>query len=87
MIIRPWNYNIIKLKDKFPVWDINTEVIASNLRRIKIVRFNPYRQSYKVLSFLSYYYLNYNLITIVVEVLIKECKCLRSGDTISTILS
>ena len=75
------------VKDKLPTWNINTEAIASDLRTTKTARFNPYRQSYKVLSFQSYYYLNYDLITIVVEILIEECKCLRSGDTIPTVHS
>ena len=33
MIIRPRNYYTIKLKDKLPVPDINTEAIASDLRK------------------------------------------------------
>ena len=86
-IIRPQNYYTIILKDKLPVWDINTEAIASDLKIIKTARFNPYGQSYKVLSFQSYCYLNYDLITIVVKVLIEECKYLRSGDTVPTIYS
>ena len=76
-----------KVKDKLPAWDINTEAIASDLRTTKTVRFNPHRQSYKVLSFRSYCYLNYDLITVVVEVLIEKRKRLRSGDTIPTLHS
>ena len=70
-IIRLRNYYAIKLKDKLPARDINTEVIASNLRTTKTARFNPHGQSYKVLSFQSYCYLDYDLITEVVEVLIE----------------
>ena len=87
MIICLRNYYTIKLKDKLLVQDINTKAIASNLRISKIVKCNPYKQSYKVLSFQSYCYLNYDLITVVVEVLIKECNYLRSDNTIPTILS
>jgi len=75
------------IKDKLSVRDINTEAIASDLRTTKIARFNPYGQSYKVLSFQSYCYLDYDLITVVVEVLIEERKQLRSGDTIPTVRS
>jgi len=75
------------VKDKLPAQDINTEAIASDLRIAKTARFNPHGQSYKVLSFRSYCYLNYNLITVVVEVLIEECKRLRSSDTIPTVHS
>jgi len=76
-----------KVKAKLLAWDINMEVIASDLRVTKTARFNPYEQSYKVLRFQSYYYLNYNLITIVFEILIKEHKCLRSSDTVPTVHS
>ena len=81
------NYYTIKLKDKLLACDINTEAIASDFRITKTARFNPYRQSYKVLSFRSYYYLNYDLITLVVEVPIEERKYLRSSDTIPTVHS
>ena len=73
--------------DKLPVRDINTKAIASDLRITKRARLNPHRQSYKVLSFQSYCYLNYDLITVVVKVLIEERKRLRSGDTIPTVHS
>ena len=53
MIICLWNYYIIKLKDKLLARNINTEVIASNFRRMKTARFNPHGQSYKVLKFLK----------------------------------
>ena len=53
----------------------------------KTARFNLHGQSYKVLSFRSYCYLNYDFITEVVEVPIEEHKCLRSGDTIPTVHS
>ena len=86
-IIRLRNYYTIKLKDKLPARDINTEAITSDLRITKTARFNPHRQSYKVLSFQSYCHLNYNLITVIVEVLIEERKCLRSGNIILTIHS
>ena len=76
-----------KVKDELSAWDINTEAIASDLRITKIARFNPHGQSYKVLSFRSYCYFDYDLITEEVEVLIKEHKCLKSGDTIPTIHS
>jgi len=76
-----------KVKDKLPAWDVNTEAIASDLRITKTARFNPCRQSYKLLSFRSYYYLYYDLITIVVEVVIEEHKYLRSGNTILTVYS
>ena len=76
-----------KVKGKLPVRNINTEAITSDLRVTKTVRFNPHRQSYKVLSFQSYYHINYNLITVVIEVLIRKHKCLRSGDTIPTVYS
>ena len=81
------NYYTIKLKDKLLACDINTEAIASDFRIMKTARFNPYRQSYKVLSFRKYCYFNYDLITLVVEVLIEEHKCLRSSNTIPTIYS
>jgi len=75
------------VKDKLPARDIDTEAIASDLRTTKTARFNPYGQSYKVLSFQSYCYLNYDLITIVVKILIEERKRLRSGNTIPTVRS
>ena len=75
------------VKDKLPARDINTEAIASDLRRRKTARFNPHGQSYKVLSFRSYCYPNYDPITVVVEVLIEERKWLRSGDTIPNVHS
>ena len=42
-IIHPWNYYTIKLKDKSPAQNINTEVIASDLRITKIAKFNLLR--------------------------------------------
>jgi len=51
MIICLQNYYIIKLKVKLLVQEINTEAIANDLRITKIARLNPYRQSYKDLSF------------------------------------
>ena len=78
-------YNIVK--NTLPIRDMNTEAIARDLRVTNIARFNLHRQSYKVLNFLSYCYFNYELITMVVEVLIEEHKYLRSGDTIPTIHS
>ena len=86
-IICPRNYYTIKLKDKLPARDMNTEAITSDLRTIKTARFNPHGQSYKVLSFRSYYYFNYDLIIIVIKVRIEEYKYLRSGNTVPTIHS
>ena len=50
-----------KVKRQLPAQDINMKTIASDFRITKTVRFNLYRQSYKVLSFWSYYYLIWNL--------------------------
>ena len=66
---------------------MNTKAITSNFRKTRTARVNSHRQSYIVISFQSYCYCNYNLITIVVEVLIEMCKCLRSGNIISTVYS
>jgi len=69
------------------MWDINTKVIVSDLIITKIARLNLHGQSYKVLRLRSNCYLNYNLITIVVKVLINKHKYLKSGGTIPTVYS